>query len=67
MKTEFCKYTLDGIPITWQDLIKEAFHETNLKGNEELKDEIIFTLGHAIDYLKFLGHEVSHNPQYKGK
>jgi hypothetical protein len=41
MKNELCEYLLDGIPITWQDVIKEAFHYAELNKNDAFSMQTI--------------------------
>jgi hypothetical protein len=65
MKSEFCEFLLDGIPITWQDLIKEAFHYANLNNNKEFCLQTKKLLAQSIDVLNFLGYKVKKNPDYK--
>ena len=65
MKSELCEYLLDGIPITWQDVIKEAFHYAELNKNDAFSMQTIKLLMKSIDLLNFLGYKVEKNPNYK--
>ena len=65
MKNELCEYLLDGIPITWQDVIKEAFHYAELNKNDAFSMQTIKLLMKSIDLLNFLGYKVEKNPNYK--